>query len=200
MMHLHGLNNLSTSVFGDVAEKATDAADKNVLKTFGGTNKLDLRDLFPNNRGLNPYGPDGQKTDMWTNSTGCRQDPWFGDFSKKIDYSPIGTVKTSGLDFSDAFGFSKGGWVGNNLKPYLFGFVKKIFKGISKAVSSVVKGVGNYLSSPVGNLLTTVAGIVFPPLAPIIAGVKAVTLASGDIIGAIANTVGALWILPRNHE
>ena len=188
------LNNLSTSVFGDVAKKATDAADKNVLKTFGGTNKLDLRDLFPNNRGLNPYGPDGQKADMWTNSTGWQDKiPGFGDFSKKIDYSPIGTVKTSGLDFSKAFGFSKGGWVGNNLKPYLFGFVKKIFKGISKAVSSVVKGVGNFLSSPVGNLLTTVAGIVFPPLAPIIAGVKAVTaLASGDIIGAITNTVGAL--------
>ena len=78
--------------------------------TYGGVSGFDLRDLFGNNRGLNPYGPDGRKADMWTNSTGWQDKiPGFGDYSKKIDYSPIGTFKSGSLDFSKAFGFSAGG-------------------------------------------------------------------------------------------
>ena len=165
--------------------------------TYSGTKGFDLRDLFGKNRGLNPYGPDGQKVDMWTNSTGWQDKiPGWGDYSGKgLDFGS--SFKTSGLDFGKAFGFSAGGKVPNNLKPFFLGGIfkgiKKAFNGVVKAVSGVVKGVGNFLSSPVGSLLTTAVGVIFPPLAPVIAGIKAVTaLASGDIIGAITNTVGAL--------
>ena len=168
--------------------------------TYGGVSGFDLRDLFGNNRGLNPYGPDGRKADMWTNSTGWQDKiPGFGDYSKKIDYSPIGTFKSGSLDFSKAFGFSAGGKVPNNLKPFFIGGIfkgiKKAFSGVVKAVSSVVSGVGNFLNSPLGSILTTAISFVpgFQWVAPVVQGFKAASaIAQGDIMGAITNTVGAL--------
>ena len=189
----YSIEDVAKEIFGD-PEQNKGPVNPN---TYGGTHGFDLRDLFGNNRGLNPYGPDGQKVDMWTNSTGWQDKiPGWGDYSGPgLDFGS--SFKTSGLDFSKAFGFSKGGKVPNNLKPFflggLFKGIKKAFSGVVKAVSSVVSGVGNFLSSPIGSLLTTAVGVIFPPLAPVIAGIKAVTaLASGDIIGAITNTVGAL--------
>ena len=137
---------------------------------------------------------------MWTNSTGWQDKiPGFGDYSKKIDYSPIGTFKSGSLDFSKAFGFSAGGKVPNNLKPFFIGGIfkgiKKAFSGVVKAVSSVVSGVGNFLNSPLGSILTTAISFVpgFQWVAPVIAGFKAASaIAQGDIMGAITNTVGAL--------
>ena len=189
----YSIEDVAKEIFGDTSD-ITKPVNPN---TFGGTHGFDLRDLFPNNRGLNPYGPDGQKVDMWTNSTGWQDKiPGWGDYSGKgLDFGS--SFKTSGLDFSKAFGFSKGGKVPNNLKPFFLGGIfkgiKKAFSGVVKAVSSVVSGVGNFLSSPIGSLLTTAVGVIFPPLAPVIAGIKAVTaLAQGDIVGAITGTVGAL--------
>ena len=194
----YSIEDVAKEIFGDPEQNKGPVNPD----TYGGTHGFDLRDLFPNNRGLNPYGPDGQKVDMWTNSTGWQDDiPGWGDYTKdtgyKTDLDFGSSFKTSGLDFSKAFGFSKGGKVPNNLKPFFLGGlwkgIKKAFNGVVKAVSNVVSGVGNFLSSPIGNLLTTAVGVIFPPLAPVIAGIKAVTaLASGDIIGAITNTVGAL--------
>ena len=47
---------------------------------------------------------------MWTNSTGWQDKiPGWGDYTKDTGYSPIGTFKSGSLDFSKAFGFSKGG-------------------------------------------------------------------------------------------
>ena len=190
----YSIEDVAKEIFGDPSQNKGPVNPN----TYGGTHGFDLRDLFGNNRGLNPYGPDGQKVDMWTNSTGWQDKiPGWGDYSKDTGYNPIGTFKTGSLDFSKAFGFSKGGKVPNNLKPFFLGGIfkgiKKAFSGVVKAVSNVVSGVGNFLSSPVGSLLTTAVGVIFPPLAPVIAGIKAVTaLASGDIIGAITNTVGAL--------
>ena len=168
--------------------------------TYGGVRGFDLRDLFGNNRGLNPYGPDGRKADMWTNSTGWQDKiPGWGDYSQKIDYSPIGTFKSGSLDFSKAFGFSAGGKVPNNLKPFFIGGIfkgiKKAFSGIGKAISSVVSGVGNFLNSPLGSILTTAISFVpgFQWVAPVVQGFKAASaIAQGDILGAVTNTVGAL--------
>ena len=190
----YSIEDVAKEIFGD-PEQNKGPVNPN---TYGGTHGFDLRDLFGNNRGLNPYGPDGQKVDMFTNSTGWQDKiPNWGDYSKDNNYSFDTSIKSGSLDFSKAFGFSKGGKVPNNLKPFFLGGIfkgiKKAFSGVVKAVSSVVSGVGNFLSSPIGNLLTTAVGVIFPPLAPVIAGIKAVTaLASGDIIGAITNTVGAL--------
>ena len=79
--------------------------------------------------------------------------------------APIGTFKSGSLDFSKAFGFSAGGKVPNNLRPFFLGGIfkgiKKVFSGVGKAVSGVVSGVGNFLSSPIGSLLTTAVGAVF---------------------------------------
>ena len=168
--------------------------------TYGGVRGFDLRDLFGNNRGLNPYGPDGRKADMWTNSTGWQDKiPGFGDFSKGPSLDFDVSFKTSGLDFGKAFGFSAGGKVPNNLKPFFIGGIfkgiKKAFSGVGKAISSVVNGVGNFLNSPLGGILTT--AISFVPglqwVAPVVQGFKAASaLAQGDIIGAITNSVGAL--------
>lgn len=189
----YSIEDAAKEIYGDPSKPGPLNPD-----TYGGVSGFDLRDLFGNNRGLNPYGPDGRKADMWTNSTGWQDKiPGFGDLSKDTGYNPIGTFKTGSLDFSKAFGFSAGGKVPNNLKPFFLGGIfkgiKKVFSGIGKAVSSVVSGVGNFLNSPVGSLLTTVVGAVFPPIAPVIAGIKAVTaLAQGDIMGAITGTVSAL--------
>ena len=168
--------------------------------TYSGVSGFDLRDLFGNNRGLNPYGPDGRKADMWTNSTGWQDKiPGFGDLSKGPGLDFGASFKTSGLDFSKAFGFSAGGKVPNNLKPFFIGGIfkgiKKAFSGVVKAVSSVVSGVGNFLNSPLGSILTTAISFVpgFQWVAPVVQGFKAATaLAQGDIMGAITNTVGAL--------
>ena len=168
--------------------------------TYGGVGGFDLRDLFPENRGLNPYGPDGRKADMWTNSTGWQDNlPGFGDLLGK-DLPSFGSApKTSGLDFSKVFGFSAGGKVPNNLKPFFLGGIfkgiKKAFSGVVKAVSSVVSGVGNFLNSPLGSILTTAISFVpgFQWVAPVVQGFKAAAaIAQGDIMGAITNTVGAL--------
>ena len=100
--------------------------------------------------------------------------PGFGDYSKKIDYSPIGTFKSGSLDFSKAFGFSAGGKMPNNLKPFFIGGIfkgiKKAFSGVVKAVSSVVSGVGNFLNSPLGSILTTAISFVpgFQWVAPVV--------------------------------
>ena len=76
-------------------------------------------------------------------------------------------------------------------------FIGKIFKGISKGISSVVKGVGSAISSiaksPILNTILQVAPIIFPPAAPFIYGAQAVmSLAQGNIMGAIAPAMGAL--------
>ena len=168
--------------------------------TYGGVRGFDLRDLFGNNRGLNPYGPDGRKADMWTNSTGWQDKiPGFGDFSIDTGYSTDVSLKSSSIDFSKVFGFSAGGKVPNNLKPFFLGGIfkgiKKAFSGVVKAVSSVVSGVGNFLNSPLGSILTTAISFVpgFQWVAPVVQGFKAAAaIAQGDILGAVTNTVGAL--------
>jgi len=108
-------------------------------------------------------------------------------------------VKTSGIDFGSLFNFSAGGPLPNNLPQ---AFLGKIFKGVSKFVGGIVKGVTNavksvgkaltgVLNSPIGQLVAF--GLSFTPLAPIVAGIKAVAaLTQGDIMGALVGGMGAL--------
>ena len=100
----YSIEDVAKEIYGDPKGGAINP------DTYGGVRGFDLRDLFGNNRGLNPYGPDGRKADMWTNSTGWQDKiPGFGDYTKDTGYSPIGTFKSGSLDFSKAFGFSAGG-------------------------------------------------------------------------------------------
>ena len=94
---------------------------------------------------------------------------------------------------------SSGGYVPRNIPQ---AFLGKVFKSIGKAISGVVKGVtnavksvgktlGSFLNSPIGQIVSF--GLSFTPLAPIVAGVKAVVaLTQGDILGAIVGGMGAL--------
>ena len=82
----------------------------------------------------------------------------------------------------------------NSLEGFFFG---KIFKGIKKAVSSVFKAVKNVVTSitnnPIFKVVSTAVSILVPPLAPIVAGINAVSsLMQGDIIGAVVGGMGAL--------
>ena len=92
------------------------------------------------------------------------------------------------------FGFQEGGHV----PQFLFGFVKKIFKGVTKAVSSVVSTVGKVVSSvaSVAMPILSVAAPFIPALAPIMPFMQAAqavsAVASGNIMGAIAPGLGAL--------
>ena len=63
------------------------------------------------------------------------------------------------------FGFQEGG----HIPQFFFGFVKKIFKGVTKAVSSVVSTVGKVVSSvaSVAMPILSVAAPFIPALAPI---------------------------------
>ena len=119
---------------------------------------------------------------------------------KKEESTTYGdNVKTTDIDFSSLFNFSSGGSVPKNLPQAFFG---KIFKGIKKFVGGIVKGVTNavksvgsalsgFLNSPIGQIVSF--GLSFTPLAPIVAGVKAVVaLTQGDILGAIVGGMGAL--------
>ena len=93
------------------------------------------------------------------------------------------------------FGFEEGGY---RPPEYLFGFVKKIFKG----VTNVVKGVVNTVSSVVGTVakvampILSVAAPFIPALAPIMPFMQAANavsaFASGDIMGGITGGLGAL--------
>ena len=92
------------------------------------------------------------------------------------------------------FGFEQGGHV----PQFFFGFVKKIFKGVTKAVSSVVSTVGKVVSSvaSVAMPILSVAAPFIPALAPIMPFMQAAqavsAVASGNIMGAIAPGLGAL--------
>jgi len=92
------------------------------------------------------------------------------------------------------FGFEEGGHV----PQYLFGFVKSIFKGVTKVVSSVVSTVGKVVSSvaSVAMPILSVAAPFIPALAPIMPFMQAAqavsAVASGNIMGAIAPAMGAL--------
>tara|TARA_B100001778_G_scaffold245969_1_gene206141 strand:+ start:1999 stop:5028 length:3030 start_codon:yes stop_codon:yes gene_type:complete len=92
------------------------------------------------------------------------------------------------------FGFQEGGHV----PQFLFGFVKSIFKGVTKAVSSVVSTVGKVVSSvaSVAMPILSVAAPFIPALAPIMPFMQAAqavsAVASGNIMGAIAPGLGAL--------
>ena len=93
------------------------------------------------------------------------------------------------------FGFEEGGY---RPPEYLFGFVKRIFKG----VTNVVKGVVNTVSSVVGSIakvampILSVAAPFIPALAPIMPFMQAANavsaFASGDIMGGITGGLGAL--------
>ena len=92
------------------------------------------------------------------------------------------------------FGFEEGG----HIPQFFFGFVKKIFKGVTKAVSSVVSTVGKVVSSvaSVAMPILSVAAPFIPALAPIMPFMQAAqavsAVASGNIMGAIAPGLGAL--------
>ena len=148
------------------------------------------------------------------------QNNWYGNknlsiedginiFRKKIEQG--GKYKTAddytGNIFKDVdilFGGSKeapsksrGGPLPNNLPGYFLGKIVKsvgnFFKGVVNTVKKAVSGIGNFLNSPLGSILTTVLSIAVPGLAPIISGIKAVVaLSQGDIMGAIVGGVGAL--------
>lgn len=148
------------------------------------------------------------------------QNNWYGNknlsiedginiFRKKIEQG--GKYKTAddytGNIFKDVdilFGGSKeapsksrGGPLPNNLPGYFLGkFFKGVgnfFKGVVNTVKKAVSGIGNFLNSPLGSILTTVLSVAFPAIAPIISGIKAVVaLSQGDIMGAIVGGVGAL--------
>ena len=93
------------------------------------------------------------------------------------------------------FGFEEGGY---RPPEYLFGFVKKIFKG----VTNVVKGVVNTVTNVVGSIakvampILSVAAPFIPALAPIMPFMQAANavsaFASGDIMGGITGGLGAL--------
>lgn len=152
----YGFGDIFQDIFGSPQQILGGALNPN---TFGGTKGFDLRDLFPGNKGSNPYGPLGK--------------------------------------------LSAGGPIPNNLPKYFIGgLFKKVgrafsgaFNGVKKVVSSVVSGVGNFLSSPIGTVLTTAIGAIpgmqwVPMVAAGFRGANA--LMQGDIMGAITNTVGAL--------
>ena len=93
------------------------------------------------------------------------------------------------------FGFEEGGY---RPPEYLFGFVKRIFKG----VTNVVKGVVNTVTNVVGSIakvampILSVAAPFIPALAPIMPFMQAANavsaFASGDIMGGITGGLGAL--------
>ena len=94
---------------------------------------------------------------------------------------------------------SSGGYVPKNIPQAFIGkLVKSIGKGISnafngikKAFSGIGKALGGFLNSPIGQLVSF--GLSFTPLAPLVAGVRAVVaLTQGDILGAIVGGMGAL--------
>lgn len=82
----------------------------------------------------------------------------------------------------------------NNLEGFFLGKVfKSIGKAISNAFNSVKKAVVSITSNPIFKLVTTAVSIFVPPLAPVIAGINAVSsLMQGDIIGAVVGGFGAL--------
>ena len=94
-------------------------------------------------------------------------------------------------------GYSVGGKITpmpNNLQGFFLG---KVFKSIGKAISgafnAVKKAVVSITSNPIFKVITTAVSIFVPPLAPIIAGINAVSsLMQGDILGAVVGGVGAL--------
>ena len=98
------------------------------------------------------------------------------------------------------FGFSSGGNVTplpNNLPGFFFKAIGNFFKGVGKAISkafnSVKKAVLNITQNPIFKIITTAVSIFVPPLAPVIAGINAVSsLMQGDIIGAVTGAFGAL--------
>ena len=119
------------------------------------------------------------------------------DFSKLPQYqSTAGTFKKQQEKKKPwwKFGFEEGGHV----PQYLFGFVKSIFKGVTKVVSSVVSTVGKVVSSvaSVAMPILSVAAPFIPALAPIMPFMQAAqavsAVASGNIMGAIAPAMGAL--------
>ena len=82
----------------------------------------------------------------------------------------------------------------NNLQGFFLG---KVFKSIGKAISGAFNAVKNAVVSitnnPIFKIVTTAVSIFVPPLAPVIAGINAVSsLMQGDIIGAVVGGFGAL--------
>jgi len=92
------------------------------------------------------------------------------------------------------FGFEQGG----HIPQFLFGFVKKIFKGVTNVVKGVVNTVGSVVSkvASVAMPILSVAAPFIPALAPIMPFMQAANavsaFASGDIMGGITGGLGAL--------
>ena len=156
----------------------------------------DFLDLFPNQskqeraleagkveREENEWGPGGQPSaSEQIKKSQPKKSTWWNPFS---------------------WGKMRGGKILNNYgtvpprlntKQFFFG---KVFRGISRAVSGVVKTVTNVVksvaSSPILNTILQVAPMIFPPAAPFIYGAQAVmSLAQGNILGAIAPAMGSL--------
>tara|TARA_Y100001970_G_C14259297_1_gene878442 strand:- start:12668 stop:15850 length:3183 start_codon:yes stop_codon:yes gene_type:complete len=182
------------------AKKRQEAQKKDIInqKPEPDKNKnqwWDFLDLFPNQskqeraleagkveREENEWGPGGQPSASVQIKKSQSKSSWWNPFS---------------------WGKMRGGKILNNYgtipprlnrKQYFFG---KIFRGISKAVSGVVKTVTNVVksvaSSPILNTILQVAPMIFPPAAPFIYGAQAVmSLAQGNILGAIAPAMGSL--------
>ena len=94
------------------------------------------------------------------------------------------------------FGFEEGGELGP--PHFLFGFVKRVFRGVTNVVKSVVSTVSNVVGkvAQVAMPILSVAAPFIPALAPIMPFMQAANavnaLRSGNVMGAISGGLGAL--------
>ena len=162
----------------------------------------DFLDLFPNKESSVPAGSFGSGSkETIESSPGSAVDTNIGRHTTGSSKDQPKTEK-KGSSWWNPFSWGKmdGGKVMGRIPPRLTNkqyFFGKIFKGISKVVSGVVKGVSNVVSSiassPILGTIMQIAPIVFPAAAPFIyAGQAAMSLAQGNIMGAIAPAMGAL--------
>ena len=162
----------------------------------------DFLDLFPNKETSVPAGSFGSGSkETIESSPGSAVDTNIGRHTTGSSKDQPKTQK-KGSSWWNPFSWGKmdGGKVMGRIPPRLTNkqyFFGKIFKGISRAVSGVVKTVTNVVksvaSSPILNTILQVAPMIFPPAAPFIYGAQAVmSLAQGNILGAIAPAMGSL--------
>ena len=162
----------------------------------------DFLDLFPNKESSVPAGSFGSGSkETIESSPGSAVDTNIGRHTTGSSKDQPKTEK-KGSSWWNPFSWGKmdGGKVMGRIPPRLTNkqyFFGKIFKGIKKAVSGVWNGVtkvvSNIASSPILGTIMQIAPIVFPAAAPFIyAGQAAMSLAQGNIMGAIAPAMGAL--------
>ena len=198
---------------GRSAAKRRQEAQKNITpsitpqpeKKKSNNQWWDFLDWFPNKQTSVPAGSFGSGSkETIESSKGSAVDTNIGRHTTGSSKDQPKTDKKGGSSWWNPFSWGKmrGGKVlGYGAVPprllnkqYFFG---KIFKGISRAVSGVVKTVTNVVksvaSSPILGTILQVAPMIFPPAAPFIYGAQAVmSLAQGNIMGAIAPAMGAL--------